>query len=37
LAVIVAAKAPAYNGPSDAIYQPTFKDGLPAGIEVRLI
>lgn len=36
-AVIIAAKAPAYNGPSDAIYQPTFKDGLPAGIEVRLI
>jgi tetratricopeptide (TPR) repeat protein len=36
-AVIVAAKAPAYNGPSDAVYQPTFKDGLPAGIEVRLL
>ena len=36
-AVIVAAHAPAYNGPSEAVYQPTFKDGLPAGIEVRLL
>jgi hypothetical protein len=36
-AVIVAAKAPAYNGPSDSVYQPTFKEGLPAGVEVRML
>jgi hypothetical protein len=33
--VVTAAKAPAFGGPSDAVYQPTFKDGLPAGVEVR--
>jgi hypothetical protein len=36
-AVVVPPKAPAFNGPSDAVYQPTFKDGLPAGVEVRLL
>lgn len=35
--VITASKAPAYNGPSDAVYQPTFKDGLPPGTEMRLL
>jgi hypothetical protein len=35
--VIIAPKAAAYNGPSDAVYQPTFKDGLPTGTEVRLL
>ncbi|MEX2218437.1 MAG: hypothetical protein WD749_06710 [Phycisphaerales bacterium] len=36
-AVIVTAKAAAYNGPSDAVYQRTFQEGLPAGLEVRLL
>jgi hypothetical protein len=34
---VVVARAPAFNGPSDAVYQPTFKDGLPTGVEVRVL
>lgn len=29
--------APALNGPSEGVYEPTFDRGLPAGVEVRVL